>query len=126
MHLKWGRLVSGVIVAELVPILLLVALVALFGPSEQSQAEVFAARLGRWVGPIGGITMTFLAALWVARPMRGFGLQHGVVLGCLVAVLDISLLFAAATAFEWIFAVSNVGRILAGTAGGALADRSPR
>jgi hypothetical protein len=106
-----------------VPVLLLFALVALFGLHDQTEAQAYAAHLGRWVGPIGGAIMTFLAALWVARGAPPFELRHGIVLGVFAALLDVGLLLASGAAFEWIFAASNTGRVVAGTLGGAVAGR---
>lgn len=120
MKLRWGRVVTGAIIAELVPIVLLVALVALFGPPDQAEAQAYAACLGHWIGPIAGAVMCFTAAWWLTRRSQSFGLQHGLALGVLSALIDVSLLVASDAPFEWLFAVSNVGRVLAGTLGGVV------
>ena len=52
MQLRWGRLLLGLVIAELVPTLILVALVAAYGPSTEAEAQAYATRLGRWVGPV--------------------------------------------------------------------------
>ena len=67
--IRWGRVIIGGIIAEVAVILILIALVATFGPSESASAQAFAERLGRWVGPIGGALCSFLAAFYVARPL---------------------------------------------------------
>jgi hypothetical protein len=123
MGLRWGRLLAGVAVAEIVPIVLLVALVAIFGPQTQAEAEVYAARIGRWVGPVGGAGMCLLAAWWVARPLGHLGLRHGLALGVLAAGLDMAILVASGAPFEWLFAASNAGWVLAGGLGGFLGSR---
>ncbi len=124
MRLRWKRLFTGAIVAELVPILVLVALVAGFGPSEQALAEDYAARLGRWVGPVAGAVTCFVVGWWVARPDHSLGLQHGLALGALTAAIDLTLIVLSGAAFEWLFAASNAGRVLAGMLGGAAGARS--
>jgi hypothetical protein len=124
MKLRWGRLLAGAVVAELIPILVLLVLVALRGPSDQAQAQAYAARLGRWVGPITGAVMCFLLGGWVARSERPLALRYGMLLGALTAAIDLGILAASGAAFEWLFAVSNAGRVLAGTLGGALTARS--
>ena len=124
MKLHWGRLLTGAFVAELIPILVLVALVAMFGPSEQTQAEAYAARLGRWVGPLAGTVMCFVAAWWVARSERPLALRYGVTLGALTSVIDLGIIAASGEAFEWLFVASNAGRIFAGALGGVVAGRS--
>jgi hypothetical protein len=123
MQLRWSRLVVGALVAEFVPVALLVVLVAVLGPDDAAAATAYAESLGRWVGPIGGAVMTFLAAVWVARPMRSLELRHGVVLGILAALLDVTVLVASGAPFEGLFLISNAGRIIAGTLGGLLASR---
>jgi len=124
MKLRWGRVLAGSVIAEVVPIALLVALVAILGPSEQTQAEAYAVRLGRWVGPIAGTVTCFAAAWWAVRPGRSLGLQHGFALGALTAAIDLTLIVASGAPFEWLFAASNAGRVLAGALGGVLGARS--
>jgi hypothetical protein len=65
--IRWGRVIIGGIIAEVAVILILIALVSTFGPSEPASAQAFAERLERWVGPIGGALCSFLAAFCVAR-----------------------------------------------------------
>ncbi len=125
MTIRWLRIVSAAVIAEIIPIVLLVALVAIFGPSDAGAAEEYASRLGSWVGPIGGALATFLLAIWVARPLVAGPVLHGVLLGVLVALLDAGLLIAGATSFQWLFVISGAGRIVAGTLGGYLAHRLP-
>ncbi len=121
MTIRWLRILGAAIVAEIIPIVLLVALVAIFGPSDAGEAQEYASRLGSWVGPLGGALATFLLALWVARPLVDSHVLHGALLGFLVALLDAGLLIAGSTGFQWLFVISGVGRIVAGTLGGYLA-----
>ncbi len=104
-------------------ILILIALVATFGPSEPASAQAFAERLGRWVGPIGGALCSFLAAFYVARPLTSESKTNGVAVGGGLAVLDIVLLVASHAPFQWLFVVSNLGKILAGYIGGVASLR---
>ncbi len=76
MTLRWLRLLPAAIVAEIIPIVILVALVAIFGPGDAAEAEDFAASLGPWVGPLGGALATFLLAIWVARPLAAGHVLH--------------------------------------------------
>ena len=119
-----GRLAVAVIAAEAVPILVLVAVVALFGPSNQVDATAFAERAGQWVGPIAGSICTFAAAAWVTRARDGWsGATLGLLVGVLVAAIDVALLIAAGAAFQWLFLASNGLRVVAGTIGGARGRR---
>ncbi len=126
MPLRWGRLIAAVLAAEVIPILILVLAVALFGPRDATQASAYAARLGRWIGPVAGALAVFVLAWWAARPTARSAVVHGLLVGCLAAALDLGILVASGTAFEWLFAVSNAGRVLAGVAGGLVATRGLR
>jgi hypothetical protein len=44
--------------------------------------------------------------------------------GCLAGSVDVGILARTNTPFEWLFAISNLGRVLAGALGGFLAARS--
>ena len=118
MNIRWLRILGAAVVAEIIPIVLLVGIVAIFGPTDSAQAQDFAARLGTWVGPIGGALATFLLAIWVARPLKADHMLHGGLLGLFVALLDGGLLIASATEFQWLFVFSGLGRIVAGLLGG--------
>ena len=48
--MRWGRIILGVIVAEVAAVLLLVVLVFLTGPSDPDGATRYAEEIGRWVG----------------------------------------------------------------------------
>jgi hypothetical protein len=104
-------------------ILILIALVTTFGPSDPASAQAFAERLGRWVGPIGGALYSFLAAFCVARPLTSGRKTNCVAAGVFLAVLDVVLLVASHAPFQWLFVVSNLGKILAGYIGGVATFR---
>lgn len=125
MRLRFGRILIAAVIAESVPIILLIALVALFGPREQVAAQSYAERLGQWVGPIGGTLMCLLAAWWLARSLSASHLIHGLMVGLAAALIDIALAYAAGAAFQWIFVASNLGRVLGGAVGGVAGRRAP-
>jgi hypothetical protein len=104
-------------------ILILIALVATFGPSDPAIAQAFAERLGRWVGPVGGALCSFLAAFCVARPLTSGRKTNGAAVGVFLGVLDVVLLVANHAPFQWLFVVSNLGKILAGYIGGVASFR---
>ena len=127
-NFKWLRIAAAIFLAELLPVLLLVAVVFVYGAFKQPESmspEKFAPLAGNWVGPIGGFVATFLLAWWCARraPSRKF--LHGLVVGIGTALLDLVLgaLLAGDGVFQPIFLVSNSGRVLAGILGGWLATR---
>lgn len=115
---RWKRWVIGVFAAEAIPIVTLVVLVALLGPGEPASDQEFAQTLGSWVGPIGGAVATFALSLWVLKPLSEKHLRYGALFGLAVAVLDAGLIVAGGSAFQWLFVVSQLGRVVAGFIGG--------
>jgi hypothetical protein len=121
---KYGRVFGVALLVELAAILLLVVVVALSGQDSRAEAEEFATRVGMWLGPAAGFVFCILGGWFVARKLTSHWLVHGFLLGLFVAVIDIALLISGGSAFQTIFVVSNIGRIVAGTLGGWLASRS--
>ena len=67
------RIVVAVILAETLPILVLVAVIFVYSFFRQPDSltpDEFAPRAGMWVGPIGGFLAVFLFAWWVALAFR--------------------------------------------------------
>ena len=123
MRIRWIKLIIGAVAAEIGAILILVCLVAIFGPHEAKAAQVYAEKLGPWVGPWAGALLGFLGSFWIARPLEKDHLLHGSLFGCLHALIDIALLVAMRAPFEWLFAISDAGKIVAAIAGGICAAR---
>ena len=123
MRIRWIKLIVGAVAAEIGAILILVCLVAIFGPQEANAAQVYAEKLGLWVGPLAGALLGFLGAFWIARPLEKDQLLHGALFGCFHALIDIALLVAMQAPFEWLFVVSDAGKIAAAIAGGVCAAR---
>lgn len=121
MKIRWIRLVLGPIAAEVLAILILICLVAIFGPRDQAQAQAYAEKLGAWVGPLAGVVLSFLGALWVSRGLTTGHLLHGFLFGLIYATLDAAIIIAAQAPFAWLFVASDAGKLLAGIAGGLVA-----
>ena len=126
MKIRWIRLIAGAIAAEVLAILILVALVAIFGPRNQAGAEAYAEKLGQWVGPLAGIVLSFLGALWVSRGLTDGHFLHGFLFGLIYALVDVALLVAMQAPFMWLFVASDGGKLLAGIVGGLVAARRLR
>jgi hypothetical protein len=124
MRILWIRLIIGAVVVETAAVIILVGLVAIFGPNEATAAQRYAEKLGFWVGPIAGTLLTFIGAFMIARPLLGRGVLHGFLFGFCVAFVDVAILLAMRAPFEWIFLVSNVSKLIAGYLGGVCAARS--
>ncbi len=132
-HFRWLRVLAAIVVAELLPILLLVAIVVVYGlVSDQTQPDSmtpdeFAPIAGSWVGPIGGFLATMLLSWWAARVITERALSHGIAVGVGTAMLDLSLgLLMGGGAMLALLILSNSGRILAGFVGGVIASGQHR
>ena len=123
MQIRINRIVIAAVAAEVLAVLALVLLVALFGPSDVAAAQAYAERLGYWVGPLAGFGFCLLGGFWVARGLHTAQVPNGFALGLVVAGIDIGILVVSGAAFQPIFAVSNIGRVIAGSVGGWIARR---
>src|SRR5688572_23103259 len=93
VRFHWIRVGVAILAAEIVPILLLVLIVVIYGAIRQPESpspEEFAPLAGNWVGPLGGFAATLLFAWWAARRTTN-QLAHGLAVGVGTAVLDFSL-----------------------------------
>jgi hypothetical protein len=129
-NFRWLRVLAAIIVAELLPVLLLVAVVVVYGlVSDQTQPDSmtpdeFAPIAGNWVGPIGGFFATMFLSWWAARVITERKLSHGIAVGVGTAMLDLSLgLLMGGGEMLALLILSNCGRILAGFVGGVIASR---
>ena len=117
------RVVVAVVLAEMLPILLLVVIVFVYGAIRQTESlspAEFAPLAGMWVGPIGGFLATLLFAWWAARRAPEQKVLHGTAVGVGTALLDLGLGILLGGVQPVLF-LSNGGRILAGLLGGWLA-----
>ena len=123
MEIKYLQLVVAALAIEIISVLVLVIMVAIFGPPDPEQAQAFAADLGYWVGPIAGFIFSFLGAYVITKNLSRSRIPNGILLGLLVAIVDASILLGSERGFEMIFLVSNTGRVVAGTLGAYVAER---
>ena len=120
---RFAHLVGLAVLIEAGAVLVLVVVVAVFGPSDPEGAQAFARRLGDWVGPIAGFVLCFGGGWFVSRRLTSGHVPRGLLLGALVAAIDIAILMASGSAFRWLFVVSNLGRLVASSLGGLVASR---
>jgi hypothetical protein len=123
---SFWRFALGVIMAEAVPILLLVLAmlfvgIAIGGRPSQETASAW----GSWIGPIGGTLSTCIVAWMIARAGSN-PVRVGIALGVAVALLDLGLTLIAVkgTPFRLLYAISALSRFAGGYVGGLLAARS--
>ena len=111
---------TAVVLGEVVPLLALVFVVAVWGPSDPAEAAEFARAAGAWVGPLAGALALLGLTYWAGRTSSRPVLQ-GAAIGIVVAMIDFTILFMADEPFAWLFVVSNGGKVIAGVLGGWLA-----
>ena len=126
---NWVRVVVAVIAAEVLPILLLVLVVFVYGLVRRAESlppEKFAPVAGMWVGPIGGFVAVLLFGLWAAKRASHGPILHGLAVGVGAAVLDVglSIMLGGGGPLHPVLFWSNGGRVLAGLLGGWLASRA--
>ncbi len=124
MQNRFIRIAVIAVIAEILAVAALVVVIAIFGPSEQEALQAYAERLGYWIGPIAGFCFTLFGGWWVAKGLSGQHILNGLLLGVTVAAIDITILVANGAEFQTMFAISNIGRVVAGSIGGWLAARS--
>lgn len=106
---------------ESTAVLALVLIVALLGPTDPAEAQAYAERLGYWVGPIAGFTLCVGGGWLAARRLTEGHVSRGLLLGTMVATIDVAILVAGGAAFQLIFVISNSGKLIAGALGGLVA-----
>jgi len=123
MGIRFGRVAIAAVAAEILGIIALVVIVALFGPQERAAAEAYAMRLGMWVGPISGFVFCLLGGWWVAKRTNRAEVANGFATGLAAAAIDLTLIVVSGAPFHQVYVVANAGRIVAGTLGGWFARR---
>ena len=116
--IRWGRIVLAAVAAEVVVILLLVAVSTVFKvPGELA---------GYYVAPPASGLATFLMVLWVARKLESRFILHGILVGLVGVVLTAGFIFTAKPEDRWMYVASFVLRIVGGYLGGLVAQRPTR
>ena len=114
-NIRWGRVILAAVGAEVVVILLLLAVGSLF--------KVSGELAGYYVAPPASAVATFLMVLWVARKLDSRFILHGVLVGLAGVVLTSGFIFTAKPGDRLMYVVSFVLRIVGGFVGGLVAQR---
>jgi hypothetical protein len=118
MRLPIARIIVLAIAVEALAIAILGALVAIFGPYDYDAVFAYAEHLGQFEGPISAAVLCFAAAWWLAKRARPREILSGFLVGVVCSAVDLALLVPLGGKFSWLIAVSNAGRLVAGTLGG--------
>ena len=125
-RIRLGRIVLAAIMSEAgVVVLLMLANAAytLFGPpTSGGEQSSIGEEIGYYVAPAAGAVTTLLAALWAARPLDRRFIAHGMLVGLGSLLLAVGFIFSAQPDHRLMYIIAFVLRLLAGCAGGALAQ----
>ena len=114
-RIRWGRVIFAAVAAEVLVILALLAVSAVFKvPGEVA---------GYYVAPPASALATFLMVLWVARKLESRFILHGVLVGLVGVVLTGGFIFGAKPEDRLMYLVSFVLRIVGGYLGGLVAQK---
>jgi hypothetical protein len=126
-RIRWGRVVLAAIMSEVaVVVVLLLASAAylLLGPPlSDAEMNSLGAEIGYYVAPGMGVVAILLAVLWATRPLERRFVAHGMLVGAGSVLLTVAFAFAAPPEHRVMYVVAFALRLLAGWAGGALAQR---
>ena len=124
MNIKYLQLVVAAFTIEIISVLVLAILIALFGPSDPELIQAFSENIAYWLGPIAGFLFCFTGAFLLTRNLSRSRIPNGILLGLLVAIIDINILLGSDSGFQIIYLVANTGKIVAGTLGAYVAEKT--
>lgn len=123
MAINLGKIITIAIAVEAIAIIGLIGIIAVLGPSDPDAAQAYAKEVGYWFGPVVGFVLCIAGGWFLSRRLKQHQVLNGLVVGAVVAVIDVALLVAGGAAFQLIFVASNIGKLFAGSFGGWLASR---
>ena len=124
MNIKYLQLVVAAFTIEIISVLVLAILIALFGPSDPELIQAFSENMAYWLSPIAGFLICFTGAFLLTRNLSRSRIPNGILLGLLVAIIDINILLGSDSGFQIIYLVANTGKIVAGTLGAYVAEKT--
>ncbi|MFC5271305.1 hypothetical protein [Adhaeribacter terreus] len=122
------RITIAALLAELIPLVILIIAVTAYGyiatPAQDKAAlEAFAGKAGLYIGPIAGMLAALGMGFWAARKLTNSRLLHGLLTGAFIVLLDLAIFAKPKADFDLTDVLVLVGKFLAATLGGYLADR---
>jgi hypothetical protein len=110
--MRWGRILAGGFLAELLLVAAVIPGLALRGPDHPSVV---------WTAVIGSPLTSGLFAWWVGRRLESRFILHGALVGVTASLIYVAITLAQPEPF--IYLVAHGLKILGGAAGGVLAGR---
>lgn len=123
MTVSWQRLAFVAVHAEILPVIVLFGSVWALSTGSLPKDQALAEALGQILGPIVGFFAVLGGAIFLSRSVTRGHVGNGLLLGALVAALDITIFVMSGEPITPLLLASNVGRIVAGALGGWIARR---
>lgn len=123
-NIRFGRVLVGGLMSEvgvIAALLLGIGVHSSFSLGVDARFADVGEQVGYYVAPPAGVLTTLLAALWVARPLRGAFVAHGVLVGVVSVLLTVGFLVGARPEHRAMYVIAFALRIVGGYAGGAIA-----
>jgi hypothetical protein len=128
-HIRWSRVACAALASEIVPILSLFLIVAIYsflaspnGTPDDARLTEFAQKAGFIVGPVLGSLVTFGCSYLACRTLRSRFITHGALIGLFSTAIGVSLLLMLGEGFSWIFAGSYFLRFSSAVGGSIFAE----
>lgn len=126
--LRMRRVVIAALLAELIPIIVLMAVIITYGyiaAPEQSPDtyKVFAEKAGRVIKPLVGTLATLGMGYWAANKTEQDHLKYGIYTGLVVILIELAILATPETTFGLTTILTILGSLIGGTLGGYLAQK---
>jgi hypothetical protein len=87
----------------------------------EAESSQLGEEVGYYIAPASGAILTFLAALWVARPLTTTFIAHGSLVGAASVLLTVGFIVGARPDHRLMYIAAFAMRLFAGYAGGVFA-----
>ena len=125
--ISWLRVLTAIVLGEVLPIVALYLIVALYGVVANSpslpSANAFAQSAGVWVGPIAGAIIAYAVSNWAGSETPAYAVPQALIIGVAIGAIDLGILVAMDVELRPFFFASNAAKLFAAVFGGVSASR---
>jgi len=124
--IAWVRVIVAGVLTEASIVFVIAAAVTVYRhalSATPAETGVFSARVGYYVGVFGGMPAAIAFALWVGRSVRASFILNGALVGCVAALVHLSLFAASGMGFQVAYVIADALKVAGGAMGGFLAQR---